>query len=169
MWQIFILSCGFLSFFRIVTWKPPGRFGYRVPDFGSEVGTWGGIRINLLMNFSPIITKILYLAHTSFFEINWKILQKLYKVIDKGVRIVKIEDIAHMTSYEWFIMNQMTSNEFVTSYEILSSFQVVWPQLNRLTSYMIWNIWIRCPKMIWPYMNHLTSYESYNLTWAEMS
>ena len=124
MWQIFILSCGFLSFFRIVTWKPPGRFGYRVPDFGSEVGTWGGIRINLLMNFSPIITKILYLAHTSFFEINWKILQKLYKVIDKGVRIVKIEDIAHMTSYEWFIMNQMTSNELfdlIWNFKLISS------------------------------------------------
>ena len=128
MWQIFILSCGFLSFFRIVTWKPPGRFGYRVPDFGSEVGTWGGIRINLLMNFSPIITKILYLAHTSFFEINWKILQKLYKVIDKGVRIVKIEDIAHMTSYEWFIMNQMTSNEL---FDLIWNFKLI---SSRLTS-----------------------------------
>ena len=128
MWQIFILSCGFLSFFRIVTWKPPGRFGYRVPDFGSEVGTWGGIRINLLMNFSPIITKILYLAHTSFFEINWKILQKLYKVIDKGVRIVKIKDIAHMTSYEWFIMNQMTSNEL---FDLIWNFKLI---SSRLTS-----------------------------------
>lgn len=96
----FYFELWFFEFFRIVTWKPPGRFGYRVPDFGSEVGTWGGIRINLLMNFSPIITKILYLANTSFFEINWKILQKLYKVIDKGARIVRIKDITHMTSYE---------------------------------------------------------------------